>query len=174
MRRTFGPESVTSGKSVTPSFRHSMSMGKSPSVTVQTARKRLPRVRFLGKVKDSTTGATEQQQQQQQQIVQFFVKRCKMCAGAAIVRCRWVHEWVSARKRKKEKRKLIEICSSKWMRSVCYFFRIGSVEFVFRNEVLKPLSSQMLTTARWKVFDDVDYRKTFTQTSSCRIDKTRI
>ena len=56
--RTFGPDKVASGNSVTPSLRHSMSMGKSPSVTVHTARSRLPRVKFFGNVNDSTTGAT--------------------------------------------------------------------------------------------------------------------
>ena len=58
MRRTFGPVNVASGRSVTPSLRHSISIGKSPSVTVQTDRSLLPRVKFLGKVNDSMTGAT--------------------------------------------------------------------------------------------------------------------
>ena len=97
-----GPESFASGKSVTPSFLHSMSIGKSPSITVQTARRRLPRVRFLGNVKDSMTGATEHRNRifeitkcEEKKFVQGFYE----CGGAV--------ERKSAGSRKKLKKEII-------------------------------------------------------------------
>ena len=94
MRRTFGPDTVASGSSVTPSLRHSISIGKSPSVTVQTDRSLLPRVKFLGKVNDSMTGATTRSFPEQTML-------CKNVYGAdffavVVEGVRWWWWWVGA------------------------------------------------------------------------------
>ena len=58
-----------------PSFHHSTSIGKSPSVTVQITRNLFPRVKFLGKANLSTKGDTVQQNKNKH--VKVVVVQCK-------------------------------------------------------------------------------------------------
>ena len=59
IRRTCTPWNLPKASSILrPSFHHSTSSGKSPSVTVQMTRSLLPRVKFLGKENLSTRGDT--------------------------------------------------------------------------------------------------------------------
>lgn len=69
-----------------PSLNHSTVRGRSPSMTVQMTRTRFPRVRFLGKVNDSISGATVFRKQNKKKKV--LIKHKKRCAKT---------EWLSAR-----------------------------------------------------------------------------